>query len=747
VSEENNTMEGIYVDLSKLKSSFNQMKEEGSYPFKDYGKIEDYLAIDSKMIKSSEPIDTIDDKACSVKIDCESMHDNMHLYKDTNSLKNTNNTIGMLNKAMANISTSIDIVSQIKDRIKEYLEDDGANQQQIQDEIQQKLKEYKETIKDSTYNNQNLLNGTLENKDFYIDHEKYLSLDIKDSSAESVGTTFFLKSYNDKSLISEDEYERIKALQLQSGDKNLKDIVEDISTKFSDEYKSYFEVNQVSQKEIQKGTTDSNFAINGINIGIIDIQSGDIDGTLRDSINSISKDTNIIAKVEDSKLSLQSSTGESIAISSDSLSNLYDIGIIDTFEPSKYRVTLSEYNSNTLDDRVEFYSNSDNRLLASLDESGKLSIHDDTLATFEQDSDDILISELKDNIMIRSTDSYTPIPTDLSGSSSIDKANKSYTLDTDLLQDIKYSDTIDVATISKELIKDDGDFVEFDLSGFGSSYDDRVELFDMSDNLLASISKDGIVKNSSLDLSMSDDKLKLNSLDSDIKVKLSITNDQQIDNTTDTDTQVDTIMDTTTSSKPTVEPDTTDHFGFVWQNSEKELQVSTVLDLASNQRVSYTPLSGSGSTLLEMSKSKEESFAPIIGTLTIAKHSSASIEQDEEFVKASQIDSSKIDTYKKSLSDISVETTSQAYESAYIVDHTLIDLEKNLANIETQKAKALKYSSEIISEIEKNVDTSTQTNSSEFNKHMVVEKFKSFALSHMMDRQFTQIDRLLSVDK
>jgi len=69
---------------------------------------------------------------------------------------------------------------------------------------------------------------------------------------------------------------------------------------------------------ITAGTTGSDFAINGVNIGSINVAANDADGTLLTAINNKSTETGVTAsKTTDGKITLTSTDGRAISVTGD----------------------------------------------------------------------------------------------------------------------------------------------------------------------------------------------------------------------------------------------------------------------------------------------------------------------------------------------------------------------------------------------------------------------------------------------
>jgi hypothetical protein len=953
-------MDSINVDFSKILKSFNQIKADDNYPFRDINKINQYLSI-NRVEKGDTSDENIVDKITK----------NPNLYHSTNSIKNTNSSMGMLSVGIKSIDRGIEVLSETKEAISSYL-DNKASKEETSNIISENLKKYQDIVDSTVYKGQKILDGDLSEQKYYIDNSRYLSLDIDSMDSQNLGHTIFLKSYNDEEFFDSEEYERVKELQ-SSSDKNLKVVTEDVNTKLGGEYEAYFEVNQRLDTEISQGVTDENFGINGITIGAVEVKDGDIYGTLREAINSVSDQTGVIADVEDNKLSLNSTTGERIAISSSSLSNLQSMGIIDDYEVSKYVVDTTNFNSSNYSDTLEFYDADDN-LLASMDNNNVLNISDDSKANFLQDGTKIEITDLSSDITIKAIDNRGEM-SDITNVSYLNNSDKTYSLNSQVVDSIEGNETKELISFESGLIgSSSSDSMVFDMSGFSSTFRDKLEFYDSSDNLVASVFKDSIESSSAgLELSLDGTNLTLNSTDSDLVVKLNASNIQDspkslstnsshtydigninelefevskfggfdslgdsisiIDNNTnetiytltsshtdgsefvassedinnlaslglaistpdvnspsssdnsgtfmltnidgnDVDLSIafnhngyyrqdstkiddnsvveikdssnlnitdfggydarddkrDNISiyatnsdgsvtnelvysldsnylnsDATTynsedeltnilseygydikkdidqngngtltllknenySSDITLRAIATDRakydnvsstmmdismssdttsLGISWQNSEQAMLIEATLDSSTfGANVSYSDSMQSGQMRLDASKSNDADTTPTIGTLTIAKHSDISIAQERELIETAQLDSSKVDIYRKNLTDISVDSQSEANESLYILKYAIDDLQKYKDKFETSQEEALKHMGSIFSEMVSKNEIQEPL-PEEFDKSLVVANFRNFAQSHMIEKSINQLDKLFNTN-
>jgi hypothetical protein len=506
-------MEKIDINYDKLYSSFSKAFKSNESYLNSFSSIENFVSIRTDRIEDYK-------KEQELLQDEEKINKRGRLYYSSNSLKNSISSIGMTQFGINAIDKQIDIVNKLEDKVSSYMNNQSSTSSK---EVNSLLKDYQNIVESSTYNGQNLLDGSLMDSTYYIDDKRYLNIDVSSTDFSKTGSTIFLKSYNDKDLISQEDYEKIQ--NLQADDKNLKEIVDNITLKFAGDYEAYANIGKKNTKNISEGSTDSDFTINGINIGKVDFENNDLTNSLKNAINFSSDKTGVEASLVNGKLNLNSINGEGIELSSSSLVRLEEFGILST-SISKYSVNVDNFTTSSYGDKLEFYD-SNNNLLATLDENKEFNIVDDSKAGFFYNDGKIDISNMSDDIKIKSIDNKAPI-TNLSATSTLDLNSKEFFLDTSLLQNLDGNSLIDLVSFDKGLINENiEDNLTFDLSNLSNSFDDRLEFYDNNNNLLASVSKDKIVtSNNNLDMTLENNKLTLNDSSVDLNLKLNVSNTQ-----------------------------------------------------------------------------------------------------------------------------------------------------------------------------------------------------------------------------
>jgi hypothetical protein len=495
-------MERINIDHEKLINSFASIAQSKSYPFSSLDDISKLVSVREDKIQKYQ--DVQDDILFSDKL-------NRRLNYNVNSIKNVINSIGMLQGATQQIEKQMNIIEKIEDSI--------HKSNTSQKDISKLLNEYEKISKESNYNGQKTLDGSLADKKYYIDDKRYLDMNISSTSFDNIGNAIFLKSDNDIGLMKQKDYESILDMQNSDSQVNLKDIVNDINLRFKGDYDSYFEIDNIKTKNIKAGQTDENFSINGVKIGTVKFEENDLTQSLTSAINSKTDQTSVEADIINGKLSLKSTSGDGINISSDSLVNLENLNIIKEGEISKYVIDIDNFNSSSYKDKIEFFD-TNNNLLATIDENKEFKTTSQNSASFLYKDNKVHISNLQDDIKIKLTDNKAKIE-DLTNKSSINHSSKEFYFNQNILNNIDGNKSIDLIKFEKNLINNTNDKMVIDFSSFGNSFDDNIEIQDTNNNTLAKIDKNGIIENSdNLDISFQDNKLNINNTNTDLKLVL-----------------------------------------------------------------------------------------------------------------------------------------------------------------------------------------------------------------------------------
>ncbi|MEA3521380.1 MAG: flagellin [Campylobacterota bacterium] len=248
------------------------------------------------------------------------------------AVSNGNDAIGLLQTA----DGALDEYGKILDTIKSksiQAASDGQNTSSrlaIQKDIDALMEELNIIAKTTSFNGQKLLSGTFTNKEFQVGASANESVKVSIASAQTnqIGQT----SRADLALASDMGGEVSltmksattgKELTLKTIDVQYDNNYQNSMGALSDEINKYSGDTGISAKAIvtsssdvavSAGSTGSDFAINGVTIGAVNVADNDNDGTLLNAINSKTTQTGVSAALStDGKLTLESD-GKSILV-------------------------------------------------------------------------------------------------------------------------------------------------------------------------------------------------------------------------------------------------------------------------------------------------------------------------------------------------------------------------------------------------------------------------------------------------
>ncbi|MDD2384193.1 MAG: flagellin [Sulfurospirillaceae bacterium] len=251
------------------------------------------------------------------------------------AVSNGNDAIGLIQTADGALSEYSNILDTIKTKAVQAASDgqNTSSRLAIQKDIDALMKELNIIAKTTSFNGQKLLSGTFQNKEFQMGANANESIKVSIASAETsqIGQT----SRADLNLASEmggnvqltlKSATTGKEITLKNVDIQYNNNTQNGMGALADEINRYSGDTGITAKAIvsssaaaavSAGTTGSDFAINGINIGAINVSANDNDGTLVNAINSKTTQTGVSATMStDGKLTL-TSDGRSIKVEGD----------------------------------------------------------------------------------------------------------------------------------------------------------------------------------------------------------------------------------------------------------------------------------------------------------------------------------------------------------------------------------------------------------------------------------------------
>jgi len=249
------------------------------------------------------------------------------------AVKNGNDAIGLIQTA----DGALDEYSKILDTIKTksiQAASDGQNTNSrlaIQKDIDRLMEELDIIATTTSFNGQKLLSGTFTNKEFQMGSNANESVKTSIASAETsqIGQTtrarldISTEGENQLTLKSATTGKEITLesfnLQANNDPENGMGKVANLINKYSGETGITAKaIVEVETGTISAGTTGTDFEINGVNIGAINVTENDSEGTLLTAINAKTTETGVAAtKTEDGRIALSSTDGRAIEVTGD----------------------------------------------------------------------------------------------------------------------------------------------------------------------------------------------------------------------------------------------------------------------------------------------------------------------------------------------------------------------------------------------------------------------------------------------
>lgn len=251
------------------------------------------------------------------------------------AVSNGNDAIGLLQTADGALSEYSNILDTIKTKAVQAASDgqNTASRLAIQKDIDALAEELNIIAKTTSFNGQKLLSGTFVNKEFQMGANANESVKVSIASTETsqIGQT----SRADLNLGS-DQGGNVQ-LTLRSSATGESITLKNVDVQYNNDYQNSMgavadEINRYSGDtgitakavveasavaSVSAGSTGSDFAINGVNIGAIIVTENDNDGTLVNAINGKTTQTGVSAVLStDGKLTLQSD-GRAIKVEGD----------------------------------------------------------------------------------------------------------------------------------------------------------------------------------------------------------------------------------------------------------------------------------------------------------------------------------------------------------------------------------------------------------------------------------------------
>ncbi len=249
------------------------------------------------------------------------------------AIKNANDAISMVQTADGALEESINIVNTIKTKAIQAASDSQTSETRkaIQADIDKLMEELDVIARTTSYNGQKLLSGVFTNKDIQIGAYANETASISIGSTESTKVGHI--STAQLSLASESGGETQltitssitgEKIELAAIDIQANNAAENGIGALANEINKYTSVTGISadavvssttNTAISGGSTGSDFAVNGITIGEIEVLANDSTGSLVSAINDKSTEHGVTATINsDGTMTLTSSDGRAIEI-------------------------------------------------------------------------------------------------------------------------------------------------------------------------------------------------------------------------------------------------------------------------------------------------------------------------------------------------------------------------------------------------------------------------------------------------
>lgn len=247
------------------------------------------------------------------------------------AVRNANDGISMVQTADGALDESIKIVNTIKTKSIQAAQDGQTtdSRKAIQSDINKLLEELDAIAKTTAFNGQKLLSGNFTNKKFQVGaySGETVSISIGSSESTKVGhisasnLTFAGEGTAELAIYSNLQNQTYTLNSVEIAYDNTREnslgAVADAINKLSDVLgiTAASSVTSTTDNNVVAGTTDSTFAINGINIGAVTVTENDSTGALVAAINQKSDQHGVLASVdEEGKLTLTSTDDRAIEV-------------------------------------------------------------------------------------------------------------------------------------------------------------------------------------------------------------------------------------------------------------------------------------------------------------------------------------------------------------------------------------------------------------------------------------------------
>ena len=246
------------------------------------------------------------------------------------AINNGNDAIGILQTADKAMDEQLKILDTIKTKATQAAQDGQSlkTRTMLQADINRLMEELDNIANTTSFNGKQLLSGGFINQEFQIGSQsnQTIKATIGPTQSNKIGLTRFetgaqiikssevemvIKNYNG---LEDFKFPKIKiSTSVGTGLGALAEEINRVADKTG--VRASFNVQTVGARPVMKGTTNENFAINGVTIGKISYENNDSNGALIAAINAVKDTTGVQAALdEEGKLVLTSADGRGIKI-------------------------------------------------------------------------------------------------------------------------------------------------------------------------------------------------------------------------------------------------------------------------------------------------------------------------------------------------------------------------------------------------------------------------------------------------
>ncbi|RTJ42814.1 flagellin [Campylobacter jejuni] len=246
------------------------------------------------------------------------------------AINNGNDAIGILQTADKAMDEQLKILDTIKTKATQAAQDGQSTKTRtmLQADINRLMEELDNIANTTSFNGKQLLSGNFINQEFQIgaSSNQTIKATIGATQSSKIGVTRFETggriSSSGEVQLSIKNYNGIEDFNFQkvvistSVGTGLGALAEEIN-KYADKtgVRASFTVQTSGMASVKAGTTSPDFSINGVQIGQIEYQDGDKNGSLVSAINAVKDTTGVQASLdENGKLLLTSTEGRGIKI-------------------------------------------------------------------------------------------------------------------------------------------------------------------------------------------------------------------------------------------------------------------------------------------------------------------------------------------------------------------------------------------------------------------------------------------------